>query len=403
VPQRLQPVRGMRDFVPPTARVRQQVAGRILEVYESYGFEPIETPALEDLATLTHGGAGENEKLMFKVLRRGASLEEALAKGEELADAGLRFDLTVPLARFVANHLNELPTPFKAAHVAPVWRAERPQRGRYREFMQCDIDIVGEPSVAAEVELLSAGLEALEKLGIGGCTVRLSDRRLLRQATEAHLGPLEDPYPVYVALDRLGGVPAEDVVRELSGYGPEQARALVQWAATADLDGAAALPGVKPDVIAGLRTTLSALEATGYRARFDPSLVRGIGYYTGQVFEVSHPSVTYSLAGGGRYDSMAARFGGPALPMCGFSIGFERVLELVGPTSFSSAKPRVAILCTSDEELLACLARCRKLRNEDPGSTFSVLRRARNARKQREDLEKLGYTRVVGAESILGQ
>jgi histidyl-tRNA synthetase len=403
VPQRAQPVRGMRDFVPPSARVRQQVAQRILKVYESYGFEPIETPALEDLATLTGGGAGENEKLMFKVLLRGAKLGEALAKGEQLADAGLRFDLTVPLARFVANHINELPMPFKAAHIAPVWRAERPQRGRYREFVQCDIDIVGEPSVAAEVELLSAGLEALGKLGIDGCTVRLSDRRLLRRAVEAHFGHLDDPYPVYVALDRLGSSPPEDVVGELAGYGEGKAQALVQWALGAGLDEAAALPGMEPEVIVDLRTTLSALEEAGHQGRFDASLVRGIGYYTGQIFEVSHPSARYSLAGGGRYDSMTARFGGPGLPMCGFSIGFERVVELVDAAGLAPSGPRVAVLCSGEDELLTCLARCRDLRTKEPGATYSVLRRARNARKQREGLERLGYTDVVDGASLMAQ
>lgn len=403
MPQGMQPVRGMRDFVPPAARTRQQVASLVLEVYESYGFEPIETPALEDLATLTGGGAGENEKLIFKVLRRGAKLQEALAKGYDVADAGLRFDLTVPLARFVSNHLHELPMPFKAAHIAPVWRAERPQRGRYREFTQCDIDIIGEPSVAAEVELISAGLEALGKLGLDGCTLRLSDRRLLRQAVEEHLGPVGDPYPVYVALDRLGSTPAEEVVKELSGYGEEKARALVSWVGAADLDRAAALNGAQLEVVADLRTTLSALQQQGYRARFDPTLVRGIGYYTGQIFEVSHPSVGYSLAGGGRYDSMTARFGGPALPMCGFSIGFERVVELIGTGRFTGSKPRVAVLCSGQQELLACLARCRDLRNSQPGATYSVLRRARNAKRQRADLERLGYTHIQDASSFLAQ
>ena len=403
MPERLQPVRGTRDFVPPSARLRRAVAGRILDVFEAYGFEPIETPALEDLATLTGGGAGENEKLIFKVLRRGARLEEALAKGEELADAGLRFDLTVPLARFVSNHLAELPMPFKAAHVGPVWRAERPQRGRYREFTQCDIDIIGEPSVAAEVELITAGLEALGKLGISGCTVRLSDRRLLRRAVEAHFGPLEDPYPVYVALDKLGAARPEEVVRDLSYFGEQQAKALVAWALDADLEQAAALAGDMPEVVAGLRSTLGALQQAGLSALFDPALVRGIGYYTGQIFEVSHPAVGYSLAGGGRYDAMTARFGGQALPMCGFSIGFERVMELIDPNELTKQAPRVAVVCTGEAEMLACLARCRLLRAEEPGATYSVVRRARNARKQREDLERLGYSVFVSGAELLAQ
>ena len=190
--QKAQVVRGMRDIVPPDAELRRRVANRVLDVYASYGFEIIETPALEYLDVLTGSQGGENEKLIFKVLRRGKSLEEQramLAAGEELAEEGLRFDLTVPLARFVANHLNQLPMPFKVAHLAPVWRAERPQRGRFREFTQCDIDIVGEAGIAAEVELCLATMDAFEQMGIDGCTIRLNDRRVLRAAVAHYLGP----------------------------------------------------------------------------------------------------------------------------------------------------------------------------------------------------------------------
>ena len=399
--RRVQAVRGMRDFVPPEAAFRHQVAETISEVYRGYGFEPIETPALEDLAALLGGHAGENERLVFKVLRRGEKLEEALAAGDELADTGLRFDLTVPLARFVANHSNELPMPFKAAHIAPVWRAERPQRGRFREFVQCDIDIVGEPSVAAEVELCSAGLDALEGLGIRGCTVRLNDRRLLREVVEAHLGHLDDPYPVYVALDKLDSSPAGSVAKELSPYGEDKASALLEWVAEADLASAAAISEHAAEVAGALGTTLDALAAAGHSARFDPALVRGIAYYTGQIFEVAHPEVGYSLAGGGRYDSMTARFGGPELPMCGFSIGFERVCDLVDRAVFASATPKVAVTCNSEEQLLTCLALSRSARVARPASTLSVLRRARNFRKQREDLEKLGYSEFVDGQDFI--
>jgi histidyl-tRNA synthetase len=392
----------MRDFVPPAARLRRQMAQRVLQVYESYGFELIETPALEDLAALLGGEAGENEKLVFKVLLRGAKLEEALAAGDELADTGLRFDLTVPLARFVANHLNDLPMPFKAAHIAPVWRAERPQRGRYREFTQCDIDIVGEASVAAEIELLAAGVEALGELGLAGCTVRLNDRSLLREAVEAHLGVLEDPYPVYVALDKLDRSSPEEVARELSPYGDEQAAALLRWVAAADLSTASRLSGAAGEAVAALRTTLSALGAMEVKARFDPYLVRGIGYYTGQIFEISHPDAGYSLAGGGRYDSMSARFGGPELPMCGISIGFERVFDLVDPAIFATSAPKVAVLCAGEQEMVDSIAVARARRTREPGATYNVVRRARNARKQQDDLDRLGYTRVVTGADFTG-
>jgi histidyl-tRNA synthetase len=389
--QRAQPVRGMRDFVPPQAELRRRVANRILDVYAGYGFELIETPALEDLDVLVGSGGGENEKLIFKVLKRGARLEEELERGGELADMGLRFDLTVPLARFVANHLNELPMPFKAAHVAPVWRGERPARGRFREFVQCDIDVVGEPSVAAEVELCSATLDALGKIGLHGCTVKLNDRRLLRAVVDKYLGPLEDPTPVYIALDKLDKSSPEAVAEELSAYDPDGVALLLQWVAEGDLS------VCPPEVATDLRATL---EALGHSATFEPSLVRGIGYYTGQIFEIQRADVPYSLGGGGRYDGMTARFGAPDLPMCGFSIGFERVCELVDLAAFQHGQQKVAITCASEDEMLRCLAAAQPRRERDPSVVVSVVRRARNVRKQQEDLARLGYDEILDGKEF---
>jgi histidyl-tRNA synthetase len=379
----------MRDFMAPEAGLRRQVADRILDVYAGYGFEVIETPALEDLDVLIGGDSGENQKLIFKVLRRGDKLETELARGGELADMGLRFDLTVPLARFVANHLNDLPMPFKVAHIAPVWRAERPAKGRYREFVQCDIDIVGEPSVAAEVELSSATLDALEKIGISGCTVKLNDRRLLRAAVTTYLGPTGDPTPVYIALDKLDRIGSQAVADELGGYSHDGVRDLLAWLEKGDLS-------LGPEEAAlDLRKTLGALEAQGYAARFDPALVRGNGYYTGQIFEVWRPDTNYSLAGGGRYDGMTARYGGPALPMCGFSIGFERICDLVDPDLFTGTQRKVAVTCVGEDELVNCLAVARAKRAGDPDLVVNVVRRARNVRKQQQDLQRLGFSEIL--------
>ncbi len=393
--QKAQPARGMRDVVPPLGELRRQVANRVLDVYARYGFEVIETPALEDIGVLIGSQGGDNEKLVFKVLQRGAKLEEAIAGQGELADLGLRFDLTVPLARFVANHFNELPMPFKVAHVAPVWRAERPQKGRYREFVQCDIDMVGEAGPAAEIELCCATLDALRAVGIPGCSVHLNDRRLLRAAVERHLGAVADPTPVYIALDKLDKIGPAKVAEELSDYGAAGVEALLSWLQTADMTEG-------PDeVVAGLESTVGALRSAGYPVEFDPALVRGMGYYTGQIFEVAHPDVGYSLAGGGRYDGMTARFGAPPLPMCGFSIGFERICDLVDPALFGAAGRKVAVLCNDQAEQLACLSRAASLRQAEPAATFNVLRRARNARKQHGDLSHLGYTEIIEAVTFL--
>ena len=383
----------MRDIVPPDGELRRQIANRILDVYAAYGYEVIETPALEDLEVLVGSQGGENEKLIFKVLKRGAKLDEELERGGELADMGLRFDLTVPLARFVANHLNDLPMPFKVAHLAPVWRAERPQRGRFREFTQCDIDIVGEASIAAEIELCTATIEALQQIGIDGCTVRLNDRRLLLAAVEHHLGPLDQPDAVFIALDKLDKTSSDNVAAELARGGHDVAgvERLLESFAKAELIG-------PPEIRVPLEGTRGALEGQGISVRFDPTLVRGMGYYTGQIFEVSHPDLPYSLAGGGRYDGMMARFGAPALPMCGFSIGFERVCELVDKSAFRAAREKIAVTCSDDEELLRCVALARTKR--DRGAVVNVVRRARNVRKQRDDLERLGYSEVIDAETF---
>jgi len=393
--QRAQPVRGMRDIIPPQGELRRRVANAILDVYAGYGFETIETPALEDLQVLLGSGGGENEKLIFKVLKRGERLEEELSRGGELSDAGLRFDLTVPLARFVANHLNELPMPFKVAHIAPVWRGERPARGRFREFVQCDIDIVGEPSMAAEVELCGATLDALERIGVTGATVKLNDRRLLRAVVEHYLGPLEDPAPVFIELDKLERDGPQRVARQLRDFGPAGVAGLLEWMGEGD-------PSSGPaEVAAELKKTLSALSEQGYSAAFDPALVRGIGYYTGQIFEIRRPDIPYSLAGGGRYDGMTARFGAPSLPMCGFSIGFERVCDLVDPEAFGPGQRRVAVTCASEDELLRCLAAARAKRAAGQDAVFSVLRRARNMRKQQEDLQRLGYSEILDGKDFV--
>ncbi|HYA45776.1 MAG TPA: ATP phosphoribosyltransferase regulatory subunit, partial [Acidimicrobiales bacterium] len=341
-------------------------------------------------------------KLIFKVLKRGARLEEELVKAgagraSELADLGMRYDLTVPLARFVANHLNELPMPFKVAHAGPVWRAERPQRGRYREFTQCDIDIVGEASVAAEVELCAATVEAMERIGIRGCTVRLNDRRLLRAAVEQHLGPLGPAAlaTAYVALDKLDKIGPDGVAAELEAAGHDAStvqRLLVALkVAMGGRPGGETVSRDLDPVAADVQRTLASLDALGLSARFDPVLVRGMGYYTGLVFELSHPAVSHSLAGGGRYDGMTARFGAPALPMCGLSIGFDRVFELVDQTSLGGGRRKEFVVCATDEELLRALEKARARRGQEPDLTLSVVRRARNTRKQRDDFQRLGY------------
>ncbi|MCT9619830.1 histidine--tRNA ligase [Curtobacterium sp. C2H10] len=325
--------RGMRDFLPADKARREHVLGVIRDVYARHGFDEIETPVVEDAARLHSGLGGDNEKLAFAVMKRGLSTEDLQHAGAplDLADLGLRFDLTVPLARFYATHRAELPSVFRSVQIAPVWRAERPQKGRYRQFVQCDIDILGEPGQLAEIELIRATTAALDALGIQGTTIRINDRRILL----ALLGSwgITDPTAAdraLIAIDKLDkigpdGVAAE--LRETVGVELPGREDTIRTLETADWDAVGGATWLDTDAFEDLQRLRSALP--GVDLRFDPTLVRGMGYYTGTIFEVAHPDFGYSLGGGGRYDGMIGRFLGQDVPAVGFSLGFERLVDLV--------------------------------------------------------------------------
>ncbi|MCM6764203.1 histidine--tRNA ligase [Rathayibacter sp. ZW T2_19] len=343
------PPRGMRDFLPADKAKREHALAVIRRVYASHGFDEIETPVVEDFERLHSGLGGDNEKLAFSVLRRGLSHDDLAAAAASddpsaLADLGLRFDLTVPLARFYATHRAELPTVFRSVQIAPVWRAERPQKGRYRQFVQCDIDIIGEPGQLAEVELITATASALDTLGLRDCTIRINDRRLLLGILE-HCGFAPERFgQALISIDKLDKIGASGVVAELEADGADAAAVLGGYLAR--IEGAVSgggvpleeseilgiLPeGVDPEAVLALETLARALRSlpAGVSLRFDPTLVRGMGYYTGTIFEIAHPSSGSSVGGGGRYDGMIGRFLGQDVPACGFSIGFERIVELI--------------------------------------------------------------------------
>ncbi|MFI6578058.1 histidine--tRNA ligase [Nocardiopsis sp. NPDC050513] len=370
--QRPSPVRGMRDVLPDAAERRQWLESTIHHEFSRFGYRPIETPALEDLRFLESGQGGDNEKLIFKTLRRGISLD-GVADVASLADSGLRFDLTVPLARFYATNAPSLPSPFRAVQIGPVWRAERPQRGRYRQFTQCDIDILGEASLLAEIELLSAGSRALAAVGLAEFTVRLNHRRLLTGllsvcgfAGEAHAN-------VLIVVDKLDKIGVEGVERELAEAGhPRSAittlsEVLAKAESATEPDQLAqVLPsGMDEEPLEELRTIASAvlLPETAPKARLvmDLSLVRGMGYYTGPIFEVAAPGLGSSIAGGGRYDEMIGRIGGQPTSACGFSIGFERLAEVLDSAS-AREESRVALLWRSEQDLAQVAAHADRLR-----------------------------------------
>jgi histidyl-tRNA synthetase len=334
----------MRDFLPVEKSRRDAVLTKIRETYLGHGFQEIETPAMEDLAKLTSGQGGDNEKLAFRVMKRGAELESALAANQgqdNLADLGLRYDLTVPLTRYYATNRSKLPTVFKALQTGPVWRAERPQKGRYRQFVQCDIDIIGDSSLLAEIELLNASLDALAEIGLAQATIRVNHRVLLSNLLEQLGVPEDGRGSAMITIDKLDKIAAEGVVAELA----EKFDTAVAERAAAWLN---AIAGDLP-VPAELAKIFSAIEAKhgSGKLRFDPTLVRGMGYYTGTIFEIEHPESGSSIGGGGRYDGMVGRWLGADVPAVGISIGFERAVDLVRPDA-AEDKSLVLILDSAE-------------------------------------------------------
>lgn len=348
------PPRGMRDFLPTDKARREHALSVIKGVYRAHGFDEIETPVMEDWGRLHAGLGGDNEKLSFSIMKRAIkpeALAAAAAAGDpdQLADLGMRFDLTVPLTRFYASHRAELPPVFRSIQIAPVWRAERPQKGRYRQFVQADIDIIGEAGQLAEIELVTATSQALAALGLEGCIIRMNDRRILFGLLEFCGFAAETHDSALITIDKLDKIGASGVVEELRDIDAAAADRIGEVLAAVEPalagDGIvlsrsaieAVLPGVTAnaraaagiDNLADLGDALADGLPAGVEVRFDPTLVRGMGYYTGTIFEVAHPGSGSSVGGGGRYDGMVGRFLGQDVPAVGFSIGFERVVDLI--------------------------------------------------------------------------
>ena len=399
------PARGTRDLLPANVAVRDHVLESITTVYRRFGYQRIETPALENIARLQGGQGGENEKLIFQVLRRG--LPDEIAAGtpvRDLVDLGLRYDLTVPLTRFYGNNHAQLPSPFRSLQVGPVWRAERPQKGRYRQFYQCDIDMIGEPSVLAEAELIEATSQALAAVGLEGTTVRLSDRRFLAALAEAAGLPEASRDGFFIILDKLDKIGWDGVRAELEGLGLPAGTitaALDKIVALQDLAPAKigdaladAVPNMGDDAIEDLATTTACLDRLAADQplswQFDPTLVRGMGYYTGQVFEISHPRMRSSVAGGGRYDKLIGRSLDRDVPACGFSIGFERIVDLL---ERSARRDTVALLAEADIPAIEVLATARALRNQ--GQATETIRRSGKFGAQLTRLESAGFTAFI--------
>ncbi len=407
------PVTGMRDILPAEMQVRDFVMNQIKETYRGFGFTQIETPCVEHIENLTSKQGGDNEKLIFKILKRGEKLNLETAREEiDLTDSGLRYDLTVPLSRYYSNNAAQLASPFKALQMGNVWRADRPQRGRFRQFMQCDIDILGDPTNMAEIELILATTTALGKI----CpdkkfTVRVNDRGILR-GMALYCGFAEDALEqVFIILDKMDKIGYEGVRAELLECGYEEACVSKYMALLADVAHDAAgvralgetLAGVLPspsptDNLAQIMDTVQSVAVADFGLQFDPTLVRGMSYYTGTIFEVSMEGFGGSVAGGGRYDKMIGKFTGVDTPACGFSIGFERLVTLMMEqgSSVASEVPKKAYLIEKGMDA-ARLTEVMKqaMAERQSGVQVLVAQMNKNKKFQKEQLGKDGYTEFV--------
>ncbi len=404
------PVNGMKDILPAEMEIRDYVTSVIKDTYRSFGFTPIETPCMENIANLSNKQGGENEKLIFKVLKRGEKLNLETAKEEaDVVDFGMRYDLTVPLSRFYANHANDLPTPFKALQIGSVWRADRPQRGRYRQFTQCDIDILGEPSNLAEIELITATTTTIGRLGFKNFEIRINERRILK-AMAAYSGFEEKDYDsIFITLDKMDKIGLEGVAAELGeeGYAKELIdKYLELFELLKDrkdvAEGVAFLKDKLGDFmdqevadsLTEIATAVNATKNAEFTLVFDPTLVRGMSYYTGTIFEIAMPELGAACGGGGRYDKMIGKFTGNDVPACGFSIGFERIILLLMESGFKIPErpKRVAYLVEKKypaEKLVDVMKQAKEAREN--GQQVLVVRMNKNKKFQKEQLSKEGY------------
>ena len=401
------PVTGMKDMMPGEMEIRDYCIGLIKETYKAFGFSSIETPCVEHLENLCSKQGGDNEKLIFKILKRGEKLKIDAARDEaDLVDGGLRYDLTVPLCRYYSNNANDLPSPFKALQMGNVWRADRPQRGRFRQFMQCDIDILGEPGNLAEIELILATSTLLGKLDFKNFTIRINDRRFLK-AMAAYSGFQETDYEnVFITLDKMDKIGMDGVAAELEdcGYAKETVEKYLQLfkEITGDVEGVRyckeKLEGFLEDEAAAslemIITSVDSAKEADFRITFDPTLVRGMSYYTGTIFEISMDEFGGSVGGGGRYDGLVGKFTGEAVPAVGFSIGFECIFQILDEQGFTipGQAKRAAVLCDADQGAQG-IEMTDKLRAQ--GIEAGIFPRPKKMGKFLNRLEEQGYDRFV--------
>lgn len=402
------PVTGMKDILPAEMQVREYVMNQIRETYGGFGFHSIETPCVEHIENLSSKQGGDNEKLIFKIMKRGEKLNVEEAKEEnDLTDSGLRYDLTVPLSRYYSNNAASLPAPFKSLQMGSVWRADRPQKGRFRQFVQCDIDILGDASRLAEIDLILATTTLLGKIGFKGYTVRINDRNILK-GMAAYCGFPEESYDqVFIILDKMDKIGMDGVERELkeAGYEEEKVKKYLSLfeSVTRDASGVRSLGETlkgsmdpeQAENLAAIIDSVTGISTCQFSIQFDPTLVRGMSYYTGTIFEIQVDGFPGSVGGGGRYDKMIGKFTGMDTPACGFSIGFERIITILMDEGFTvpGSQEKIAFLLekgVSDEVTNQAMKEAMEERAK--GVTVLVSQMNKNKKFQKDSLLKEGYT-----------
>lgn len=403
------PVTGMKDITPAEMQIREYVMNQIKETYKSFGFSQIETPCVEHIENLTSKQGGDNEKLIFKILKRGNKLNlETAAAENDLVDSGLRYDLTLPLSRYYANNAANLPNPFKALQMGSVWRADSPQKGRFRQFVQCDIDILGDATSLAEIELILATTTALGRIcPDNGFTVRINDREILRGMALYCGFPEDSMDQVFIILDKMDKIGYEGVEKELSesGYSQDSVGRYLDMLKNVTRDAAGVrslgnilsevMPGEVSENLAHIMDTVSSVAEADFGLEFDPTLVRGMSYYTGTIFEVSMEGFGGSVAGGGRYDKMIGRFTGKETPACGFSIGFERIVAILLDNGFNVPGEwcKTAFLFEKGVDSATLAGVIREATEERKrGVQVLVAQMNKNKKFQKEQLGREGYT-----------
>lgn len=409
------PVKGMCDFLPSDMRLREYVLNMIKSSYAQYGFMQIETPAMEHIENLTSKQGGDNEKLIFKVLKRGRDLQNVIEKGDgEYADNGLRYDLTVPLARYYSNNKEKLPTPFKSLQIGNVWRADNPQKGRFRQFTQCDIDIIGDESNLAEIELIAATSNMLsdifKEINISEFTIRVNDRAILAAVAQQAGFSADDIASVMISLDKYDKIGLAGIKEELlqNGYAEEIVdKYLAMYENTSDVTCGDFCKEVSEEfldkkVVTGIEEIMACVTqmvSAGVKIVFDPTLVRGMGYYTGTIFEIGMDGYNFSIAGGGRYDKMIGKFSGQDAAACGFSIGFERIITILKDKlekQIGVNEENVVYLIHKDvsvERKMETFKNAQEQRAQ--GKTVVVQQMKKNVKAQVERLEAEGFTQFI--------